>query len=236
MTSTPEPTTLTELLDKALTPDDWPTGLPNAGVMEAIGEGGAADLREQHAAELEAWRIDGERTALWAANKLAMAEARIAEALETARKLYAIADEHQADIAARTAWDINYFTARLREYHTDSIKGSRRKTTPLPGGTKLKSGLGSVTTEIDDEKALADFLEDRYPSALEYPDPKVVKAELRKLDGKLDDAPGDYPLVVEVIDAATGEITPEIVPGAHFTRKPERFTVELGDGPEPDDE
>jgi len=232
--------TIEELIDEALAPEDAPVGLPPAEVLEAIGEHGAEELRAQLAPELDAWQITGENTALWAANKLRMAEARRAAAAATARELYAVADAHQAAIDAATEWDLRYFTGKLRQYHEQAIAGSKRKTTPLPGGIKLKSAIGSVTTEIDNEDELVAWLEE-HPEvpALEYPDPKVSKAELAGFKGKLGTEAGDYPAVTEATaDPETGEVAaPEEIPGMHYTRKPPRFDVVIGElVPDQDDE
>lgn len=225
--------TIEELIDSALEPQDWPQGLPNEAVLAAIGEVGAADLRAQYADVLEAWRIDGERTALWAANKLRMAEARRAGAHKTAQELLAVAEAHVSAIERATEWDIAYFTGQLRRYHEESIAGTKRKQTPLPGGIKLKTNPGGVTTEIDEtrRKELTDWLEANRAELLDYPDPAVKKADLKAAfsEAKLGDEPGEYPAV----DAPTGEV----VPGVTFVRKPGTFDVVLPESivPETDD-
>ena len=216
-----------DLIDEALAPEPfrWHEPGTQAEAVAIIGDHNAAEWAEQFP-EAAAWKIDGERTALWALGKLRRADKARAEAKATADALRAIAAEHEADATQRTEADVRYFTAKLREYHEANIEGTKKKQTPLPGGAKLKTNPASLTTEIPEpgtpgHDELVDWLEDHDTELLEYPPTKVLKPKVKdRYSAKVDAEPGEYPAV----DVATGEI----VPGVTFVRHDPTFTVELG--------
>lgn len=191
-----------DLIEESFEPSDWPTD--------------HAELDEL----AEAWRIDGERTAVWAHTKLVRALARRSEAETTAADLYAIADAHRERVERETAHDVSFFTAKLHAYTRDQTAGTRRRSVKIPTAT-LKITAGGVTTDLDDSVDADDIVawaEDNDPDLVVYHDPTIDKAALKKKYGaKIDTDPGSYPAV----DTETGER----VPGVTFTRKPETFTV-----------
>lgn len=217
-----------ELIDEALAPKDWPPATD-------------PDDRDAPVDELlERWKIDGERTALWAGTKLRRAYERRLEATVTAQRLRTMADEHVAKVEHDTDHDIRYFTGKLREYHVTDTAGTRRQSTTLPDGTKLATSVGSVTSHITDDEAeraeLLEFLEahtTEIPDAVDYPEPKIMVSKIKAADtdAKVDKRePGNYPAVVDLVpDKATGEIVPTVIPGVTYTRGEPKFTVTLGD-------
>lgn len=227
MTTTEEPTNATldvlDLIDRALAEPEFTAAWKDAD--------DAAVDPEDHPV-LEAWKIDGENTATWAAAKLQRAYDRRASAAATAERMRKIADEHLALAIADTDRDVRYFTGKLREYHEAETAGTRRKQTKLPGGTVLKSKVGSVKAVLpeadsDEYAELIAWLEDHtteLPEAVDYHDPtvKVTPMKAAGADGKVDaSAPGDYPAVLP----ETGEVIPHLV----YRRGEPTFDVALGD-------
>lgn len=198
------------MTDAALEPADFPEN--------ALGE--LSD--EEHEAALEAWRIDGARTAAWALRRYRRAAADVERAVGLADELRAQADEYEAQVKARANRDLTYFEGRLRFWHAVETDGRKTKTVELPGG-KLTARKGSVRAIVEDEKAAVEWLEDHAPDAIVYRDPTVDKAKIKTAFGTKVDAelPGQYPAV----DAETGEV----VPGVSLERGEPSFTVTLTD-------
>lgn len=213
--ATPDPSLLEDardLIEQYLEPDDYPRpgGLGGGSTGEA----------------LEAWRIDGENTATWAHAKLTKALRRREQAHATGNELARIALEHVERVERETAHDVNFFETKLRQYLEGEIAGTKKRSTKIPTAT-LKLTKGGVTTRYDDEAAVLAWAEDHDPDLIEYHDPTVPKAAVKKAyDGKVDDDPGEYPAV----DVETGEI----VPGVTFVRGPETFAV-VPIEPDPED-
>lgn len=226
---TTEPTTTTDrvmdLIDQALAPG----GTHAQRAMRALGNGmPPEDLEPEAAAELERWRIDGERTATWAVNRLRRAQRLRDEANATADELHQLANDHVAEVERQTAHDIRFFESKLREYHEERVAGTRKHTTTVPGA-KLADRAGGVSTEIDPsgEEAVADWCTDHLPEAVDYVT-KLDKAKLKaKLSAKVSEEPGTYPAV----HGQTGEV----VEGVTFTRGERTFAVTFSE-PEPEAE
>lgn len=178
----------------------------------------------------EAWRIDGTRTADWAARKLARARRRIQSARTIA----------EAEIRAITEWlqhetrdnerDARFFEAKLQEWHEDQlIAGEEGKTIRLPAAT-LSIRAGRTHVEVDDEEALTQWLEehlDRPDEALDYTVKPRLSVLSKRFAAKVDKVePGEYPLV--------DPSTMEILPGARIVRAGHTFSVKTVDEPAED--
>lgn len=203
-----DPTELDQMIDQALTPEHpelhaWLD--TEARVMDT--PDAIADPPE--------WWIDGERTAAWAARKVIDAEAQRAAAKAEADRLRAVADDYESRVHARTERTLAFFEGRLRRWHDEVLATNpRRLTIELPGA-KLTRRAGAVSTEVTDPDALRLWLEDRDDDAaaecLEYPDPKIKRAEVKaRYASKVTTDPGTYPGMCE--------LTGEVVPGVTFTR------------------
>jgi hypothetical protein len=220
------------LLDDALAPDGYPADDTDRAEREA-----AVD-----ALTAEVFRIDGERTALWAVGKLRRAEARIAEAEATAAELRRLADEHVARAKADEDRTVRYFSGLLRQYHAEALAGTRKKSLTLPDGSKLAESVGGVSAvytdadgnELADDPAaiesaalaLVAWLEDHaddLPDAVRYANAVPDRPAIKKAgaDGKVDTEPGLYPAVVP----ATGEVIPHLA----YRRGGPTFTIKLAD-------
>lgn len=227
--------TILDIIEEGFAPDDWPNP-PSQAVLDACGPDAGEELRAQYAAALEAWHIDGENTAVWAATKLRRALAKREAAAEVADRMRALADAHEAKIERETDHDVRYFHGELVRYLFTVTEGTRKQSITLADGTKLAWSVGGVSLVLDDptgadddpEQALAEWCEDHAPDAVVYPKPKVDKAALKKVAaGKVDPKqPGHYPAVL-----ADGTIAPR----CRLVRGERNAKITLGElAPEPD--
>lgn len=217
-----EPLTPDDLIADGLGPDVW--------YDEHLDGDYAATPEEVERVEAErtAWRITGTETALWAATKLRQIQRRRDAAQATADALIARARVFLADETDATDRDVRFFTNKLADWYDAEIatRGAKTKTVPLPGGIKLTSKVGSVTSRIleDDAEALLAWCEANAPEAVDYPAPTVNRTKLNghDLKGKVDPKEaGEYPAV----DKASGEV----VPGLVYVRGEASFDITFSD-------
>lgn len=211
-----DPTELDQMMNDALA-DTIP-----ADVTEWLDTPGTPDAPE---AEPPPWEIDGERTATWVLRKLRALEAERAAADALIAEQERVLAGYRARVYGRTERHLAYFTGRLRHYHDRVLaENPKAKTLDLPGA-QLKRRAGGVTTDVTDPDALRAWLEDHdAEDLLEYPDPRVRKADVKaRYGGKVADEPGAYPAV----DALTGEV----LPGVQLVRAVPSETVAWIDTP-----
>lgn len=207
---------LFDIIDAGLAPADDPTAYQIDNEHDVVQVDDALDR----------WRIDGEKTATWAANKLRRAEAVRASAHAVAEDLRALAAEHEATAERSTDWDVRYFTGKLRQYHEAAIAGTKKHTTTVIGA-KLADRAGGVSAEVVDQVGAVEWAEDHDAELVNYVDPTIDKGMVKaKYGDKISEEAGSYPAMR--LEAEAGS---QVVPGVNLVRGPRSFSVTLTDLP-----
>jgi len=194
---------------------DWLNQQGYLSLVEALAADGP-DIGQTEEAR-QAWRIDGDNTAVWALRKLAAQEAEIERIRRTA----------QAEIERVQAWALtaengparaaDFFRSKLIDYRRrlEADNPALPKTYRTPAGD-IAVRAGRTSVKVIDESQFVDWAVDHKPSALTYK-PKVTGLK-------------DFPRSGEqIIDPETGEAVPGV---ASHTADP-TYSVKPSTEPEP---
>lgn len=182
---------------------------PDDGAIRELIDSDAIEVGDDAEALLEAWKIDGIRTAEWAMRKIRQARAHLDEATTLAEEEIAAIVAWRDRQTTRAVHDLEFFERKIGAFHAELLETEpRRKTLELPAGTS-KITAGQLSVDVYDEAAAVEAFEemlDNPADAVKY-EAKVRKAEAKKWAvHKAGKEPGAYPMY----DPATGEELPGV--------------------------
>lgn len=157
--------------------------------------------------------------------RLAKVRAEIAQVEEVAaaeiERVGDWAHTRTATLAAKALWLSDGIEMWHRAVLTDD---PTRKTISLPCGT-LKARAAQPTWEFD-EPVFIEWAAEHAPGLVRVPEPKpqVDRAAAKKMLAAPDGGTGEA--TIDIVDEATGEVLPKIVPGVTVTARPPKFTID----------
>lgn len=160
--------------------------------------------------------------------RLAKVRAEIAQVEEVAaaeiERIGDWAHTRTATLAAKALWLSDGIEMWHRAVLTDD---PTRKTISLPCGT-LKARAAQPAWEFD-EAVFIEWAAEHAPGLVRFPEPKpqVDRAAVKKTLTVHPSQPGVADAAfMELVDEATGEVLPKIVPGVTVTARPPKFTID----------
>lgn len=118
-------------------------------------------------AEIDRYRIGGDKEALWALRKLKAAQAKIADNIEAANEERRLIDSWLEEVNGSLERDANFFEGLLRDYalRCRDDENDGRKSIKLPGGT-IRTRAGSTSVSIGDADAFLSWAEVNNPDLI----------------------------------------------------------------------
>ncbi len=214
-----------EFLDEMLEPDDYPGDPEHDGLAIFVADGESVTGDEAR----ERWRIRDESGAAFAVRRARAADAEIARVEALAEAQIEQIREYVRRATSSPARTVEFFEGKLREFYEREFlpDPNRRGFTKHVPGAKLGSRAGSVQTVIEEPGVVVEFLKDHGLVEFVEVTEKPKAGEMKKaFAAAVEDRPGSYPAVVEVVDADSGEIEIVEVPGVAFVRGERSFGID----------